>query len=277
MRVWDTVMEEGGMVVVMSPVQLAAVLLDKSVTEAETLSNRLLGGLGVLLGAVEMAGATVLCIAPEPTGLTKAVGAHSLDAVQSAARQVITGRDTRSATWQIAVSAARELGADENTALNIGMTVDIAVPLGFAAAIGAVRVAAIKAGRIKLIQHESVTGLKPGGHTLANHIGKTDSELLARLEQNKRLIMSSTFKDLNVAENVISRAVYLNRANIKSLLGGGKNGGRLTINYPAGQEVGYGFTRGNTQRISMRGVRIVIELQEYNGKPYYILTAFPTP
>ncbi|WP_347812722.1 hypothetical protein [Raoultella sp. BIGb0138] len=27
----------------------------------------------------------------------------------------------------------------------------------------------------------------------------------------------------------------------------------------------------------MRGVRIVIELQEYNGKPYYILTAFPTP
>ncbi|WP_312950373.1 RNase A-like domain-containing protein [Superficieibacter sp.] len=270
-------MEEGGMVVVMSPVQLAAVLLDKSVTEAETLSNRLLGGLGVLLGAVEMAGATVLCIAPEPTGLTKAVGAHSLDAVQSAARQVITGRDTRSATWQIAVSAARELGADENTALNIGMTVDIAVPLGFAAAIGAVRVAAIKAGRIKLIQHESVTGLKPGGHTLANHIGKTDSELLARLEQNKRLIMSSTFKDLNVAENVISRAVYLNRANIKSLLGGGKNGGRLTINYPAGQEVGYGFTRGNTQRISMRGVRIVIELQEYNGKPYYILTAFPTP
>ncbi|EOC9245185.1 hypothetical protein ACJCF9_003422 [Enterobacter cloacae] len=46
-------MEESGMTVVMSPVQLAAVLSDKSVTEAETLSNRLLGGLGVLPGAVE--------------------------------------------------------------------------------------------------------------------------------------------------------------------------------------------------------------------------------
>jgi len=274
-------MEEGGMTVVMSPVQLAAVLSDKSVTEAETLSNRLLGGLGVLLGAVEMAGATALCIAPEPTGLTKAgcvvVGAHSLDAVQSAARQAITGQDTRSATYQLAVRAAKELGADENTALNIGMTVDIAVPLGFAAAIGAVRVAAIKAGRIKLIQHESVTGLKPGGHTLANHVGKTDNELLARFEQNKRLLMSSTFKNLNVAESVISRAIYYNRTNIKSLLGGGKSGGRLTIVYPAGQEIGYGFSRGSTQRISMRCVRIVIELKEYNGKPYYILTAFPTP
>lgn len=271
-------MEESGMSVVMSPVQLAAVLSDKSVTEAETLSNRLLGGLGVLLGAVEMAGATTLCIAPEPTGLTKAgcvvVGAHSLDAVQSAARQAITGQDTRSATYQLAVLAAKELGADENTALNIGMTVDIAVPLGFAAAIGAARVAAIKAGRIKLIQHESVTGLKPGGHTIANHVGKTDNELLARFEQNKRLIMSSTFKNLNVAESVISRAIYYNRTNIKSLLGGGR---RLTIVYPAGQEIGYGFSRGSTQRISMRSVRIVIELKEYNGKPYYILTAFPTP
>ncbi|MEG6447696.1 RNase A-like domain-containing protein [Enterobacter cloacae] len=274
-------MEEGGITVVMSPVQLAAVLSDKSVTEAETLSNRLLGGLGVLLGAVEMAGATALCIAPEPTGLTKAgcvvVGAHSLDAIQSAARQAITGQDTRSATYELAVRAAKELGADENTALNIGMTVDIAVPLGFAAAIGAARVAAVKAGRIKLIQHESVTGLKPGGHTLANHVGKTDNELLARFEQNKRLIMSSTFKNLNVAESVISRAIYYNRANIKSLLGGGNRGGRLTIVYPAGQEIGYGFSRGSTQRISMRSVRIVIELKEYNGKPYYILTAFPTP
>lgn len=274
-------MEESGMTVVMSPVQLAAVLSDKSVTEAETLSNRLLGGLGVLLGAVEMAGATALCIAPEPTGLTKAgcvvVGAHSLDAIQSAARQAITGQDTRSATYQLAVRAAKELGADENTALNIGMTVDIAVPLGFAAAIGAARVAAVKAGRIKLIQHESVTGLKPGGHTLAHHVGKTDNELLARFEQNKRLIMSSTFKNLNVAERVISRAIYYNRSNIKSLLGGGNRGGRLTIVYPAGQEIGYGFSRGSTQRISMRSVRIVIELKEYNGKPYYILTAFPTP
>ncbi|HCM9560404.1 TPA: hypothetical protein N5O13_003493 [Enterobacter cloacae subsp. cloacae] len=151
-------MEESGMTVVMSPVQLAAVLSDKSVTEAETLSNRLLGGLGVLLGAVEM-----------------------------------------------------------------------------------------------------------------------DNELLARFEQNKRLIMSSTFKKLNVAESVISRAIYYNRSNIKSLLGGGNRGGRLTIVYPAGQEIGYGFSRGSTQRISMRSVRIVIELKEYNGKPYYILTAFPTP
>ena len=38
-----------GLQVVMSPVQLAAVMSDKTVTEAETLQNRLLGGLGVAM------------------------------------------------------------------------------------------------------------------------------------------------------------------------------------------------------------------------------------
>ncbi|WP_318011315.1 hypothetical protein [Brenneria tiliae] len=93
---------EEGLQIVMSPVQLAAVLSDKTVTEAETVSNRLLGGLGVALGAVELIGAGALCLAPEPTTLTKAgcvvVGAHSIDSINAAADQVITGRDTRTAT-----------------------------------------------------------------------------------------------------------------------------------------------------------------------------------
>jgi len=48
------------------------VLSDKSVTEAETLNILLLGEPGVLLGAVEMAGAMALCIARKLTGLMKA-------------------------------------------------------------------------------------------------------------------------------------------------------------------------------------------------------------
>ena len=40
-----------------SPVQLATVLADRSVTEAEALSNRLLGGLELAMGTVELAGA----------------------------------------------------------------------------------------------------------------------------------------------------------------------------------------------------------------------------
>ena len=40
----------------LSPVQLATVLADRTVTEAEALSNRLLGGLELAMGTVELAG-----------------------------------------------------------------------------------------------------------------------------------------------------------------------------------------------------------------------------
>ncbi len=56
---------EEGLNLALSPVQLAAVLSPHSVTEAEALSNRLLGGLelALALGTVELMGATALCLA----------------------------------------------------------------------------------------------------------------------------------------------------------------------------------------------------------------------
>nr|WP_167387230.1 hypothetical protein [Serratia ficaria] len=45
--------KEEGLRVVFSPVQLAAAMSDKNVTEGETLSNRLFGGLGLAGGVVE--------------------------------------------------------------------------------------------------------------------------------------------------------------------------------------------------------------------------------
>ena len=82
--------------IAMSPVHLAAVLSDKSVTESEGMSNRLMGGLDQLMGSLELAGATALCMAPEPTGITKAacivVGAHSMDSINAAANRVRPAR-----------------------------------------------------------------------------------------------------------------------------------------------------------------------------------------
>ncbi|WP_263641451.1 RNase A-like domain-containing protein [Erwinia billingiae] len=39
--------------------------------------------------------------------------------------------------------------------------------------------------------------------------------------------------------------------------------------------MGYGFRRGSSQRLILKNVRVVIEFQKYNVKPYYILTALP--
>lgn len=97
--------------------------------------------------------------------------------MHTAIDQTITGRDTRTAACQLAVETARQFGADEKTAINIGLTVDIAVPVAFGFALGAVRVASVRVGRIKLVEHESTTGYKPGGHTLSRHVGLSEEAL----------------------------------------------------------------------------------------------------
>ncbi len=45
---------DDGIKIMMSPVQLTAVISDKTVTEGETLSNRLYGWLNLALGTLEL-------------------------------------------------------------------------------------------------------------------------------------------------------------------------------------------------------------------------------
>lgn len=53
-------------------------------------------------------------------------------------------------------------------ALNIGLTVDVSVPVAFAA--GAARVTSVRFGKLKLAEHLAVKSIKSGGHTIAKHV-----------------------------------------------------------------------------------------------------------
>lgn len=273
---------DDGIKVVMSPVQLAAALSDKSVTEGETLSNRLYGGLGLIMGTLELAGATALCIAPEPTGLTKAaciiVGAHSMDSINTAADQVLSGKNVRSATYRAAAEMAKQFGADDDTAWKVGLTVDVAVPIAFSLGLGAARVASIRVGRIKLIQHESVTGLKPGGHAILKHVGKTQEELAARLKTTENMVRKpnaiSSFSNIDLAEASVSKALSVNKEWIK-VWAASQPRHNLTVTYNTGRVIGYSLFRGSEKLMQATKVKVVLKYEMYNGKPYYILTAFP--
>ncbi|QKJ86307.1 hypothetical protein PMPD1_1348 [Paramixta manurensis] len=271
-------MDDNGLKMVMSPVQLAAVLSDKSVTEGETLSNRLYGGLGLLAGTLELVGSRAFCATPVGRVFTAAcviVGAHSMDTIQASINQIRTGVNTRTATYRLAVETAKKFGADDQTAWNVGMAVDVGVPIGFSLALGAARLASVRFGRITLIEHESATGFKPGGHTIAKHVGKSDKELIARFETERRIPVSSSFSNLRIAEDAISKAIQRNRDTIRNALSAQSPGTRLTIKYPTGEVIGYGFKRGSTQKLYLKQVRLTIVIEQFHGKPYYILTAFP--
>lgn len=268
-----------GLQFAISPVQLAAVLADRTLTEAETLSNRLLGGLDLALGAAELAGATALCIVPDPTMLTKAAcvvaGAHSLDSINAAANRILTGYDTRTATFRTTEALAKQLGADDNTAMSIGLAVDIAVPLAAGVAWGVSRVKYVRAGTLKLADHEAVSRARIGGHTLKKHIAKTDELLLARLAQSANIRSATSFYSVEEAEKFISAALRANRLNILRWANTGRIERPLELTWNAGTKVGYGFRQGSQIKHSVTHVRIVLKGLKYNGKSYFILTSYP--
>jgi hypothetical protein len=55
-----------------------------------------------------------------------------------------------------------------------------------------------------------------GGHTLTLHVGRTDQQLLERLNQDRRLREESSFADLAAAETAIASTLQKNRGAIES-------------------------------------------------------------
>jgi hypothetical protein len=126
--------EDEGLEIVLTPIQLAAIFERGTIESEGSLGNRLWGGLSIIGGALEMVGAGALLLAPEPTMATKvggsALGLHGLDTVGAGVRQVISGKSESTYTAEGVKATAMALGADERTAGQIGMGVDIGVPRG---------------------------------------------------------------------------------------------------------------------------------------------------
>lgn len=229
--------------------------------------------MNLALGTLELTGATALCIAPDPSGLTKAacvvVGVHSLDSIHAAANQVLTGSNTRTATFQLATATAKKLGADNKSAMNIGLMVDISVPTAFAFAAGAARVASVRFGKLKLAEHEAVKGIKAG------HVNISEADLLARLARSPKTPLASSFVNIEQAERFISAGLKANRWKI-IYWAAAKSESILELSWQSRTVVGYGFRQGSTTRLEAYAVRIVLHRKVFNGKPYYLLSSYPS-
>lgn len=273
-------MAEDGLTIALSPVQMAAILTNDTITTQATLSNRLWGGAKVLGGVLELIGAGALCLAPEPTMASKAgcvvVGVHGSDTTSTGLTQIWTGRVQTTLTQKTATALAKIMGASDKTAQDIGLTVDIAVPIGGLTA-GMIRIASIQGGRISLAAHEAMAGSRVGGHTISRHIGISEAELRARLAAQARIPAASTFSTLSIAEQVISKALTQHSARIITWSQTARSGSRLALASNAGKIVGQGVIRSSGKLVNMNKIRIVLKYETYNNKPYYILTAFPIP
>jgi hypothetical protein len=193
--------DDGGVSIILSPVQLAAVLENQTVSDTETRTNRLWGTVTLIGGAIELVGAAALLLTPEPTTVTKIAGGalavHGSDTVSTGLRQIWTGRPQSTVTAETAAAACRSLGCDPDTAGKVGTAVDIMVPVAAAAAVGAARLIAVRAGTIDLWAEEAA-----GGHTIEKHVAKTEADLRLRLVQEPKIPAASSFRNLAEAEPV---------------------------------------------------------------------------
>lgn len=264
-----------GLEVVLSPLQLAAVLENDSIEESSSLSNRFWGAAAVVGGAMELLGAAALFLTPEPTLVTKVAGGalavHGSDATSTGIVQVITGRTRTTLTSQAATAAAEALGVDPRAAQTVGIAVDIAVPLG-AGFMGAARAIAIRRGAISLASEEAA-----GGHTLAEHVGRTEQQLRARLARQPRIPAASTFGTLREAERVVSEALRANKYAIEQWAKLAPAGDKKVLTYTAGRVIGRGVLRSTNQIQNMSRVVVVIKKVVTQNRVYFVLTSFPTP
>jgi len=269
--------EDEGLRIVLSPVQLAAIIRNQTVNEGETLSNRLWGGLGVVGSVAEMFGAGVLCVVPEPTMITKAgcivVGAHSLDSINASLKQLWTGKKTQTATAELSEIAAEKLGASQETAYKVGLTVDLSVPFGFAAMAGAVRIASVYAGRLNLLEHEG----SALGHTIARHVGQTPEQLVARLSGPRAPTRASSFRTIKEAEQLISDVFIANRYRMENTVKHMVPESKLPLEHRFNSPVGIYIDKATNQVKNAYGVRVIIKARQYHNKLYFIVTAYPVP
>ncbi|MCC8403628.1 hypothetical protein LJ655_17305 [Paraburkholderia sp. MMS20-SJTN17] len=264
-----------GVKVVLSAPQLVAVLSHQSISQTEMFSNRLWGGLRIVGGVLEMVGAGALCVLPEPTMASKAgcvtFGVHGSDSAAAGLRQVWTGQDTATLTQQGTTKLAEAMKASPDMANNIGLSLDIAVPFGFAGSIRAARATSVTMGRIHLHMHEARAGSRIGGHTISKHVGRTETQLRERLRLEPTRRVVSSFVNLEEAEWAISETMRANALLINAWTKGPKE--PLRLEKDVGRKVGYALVRKTDTLVNSSKVWVVLKYETYNRMPCYILTA----
>jgi len=113
-----------------------------------------------------------------------------------------------------------------------------------------------------------------GQHVLEKHVGKSDIELLNRLNSNPKITGASTFIDdisaNRVVANVLQSTDNVQKIN-KWLAKGAK--GNLPLHYLGTDNIGIGVSRGSEVVQNMTNAKVILKSNGAGG--YDILTAYP--
>ena len=115
-----------------------------------------------------------------------------------------------------------------------------------------------------------------GGHTLARHVGRTDSQLLERLAREPRILAASAYTDRATAELVVGLALERERNKLDAWRR--RDGSRpnlvLHVDAPRGPPIGRVMHRGSRQSVPATYALVVLRWNE-GLHQFYVLTSYP--
>ncbi|NWK68171.1 WXG100 family type VII secretion target [Bacillus paramycoides] len=114
-----------------------------------------------------------------------------------------------------------------------------------------------------------------GGHLLERHVGKTDEELLQRIQSDPKISGASTFTDRATAEKIANEVLNnpSNQELIQIWLDNTRNKRPIALPYGGTEIIGRGISRGSTTIEDMTNAIIVLK-KDKTGK--FILTGYPS-
>lgn len=115
-----------------------------------------------------------------------------------------------------------------------------------------------------------------GGHTLARHVGKTDTELAERLRRDRDISAASTYTDRASAERSVGAA--LADAGGKLTAWQKRSGRRpnLVLHYVerTREPIGRSLMRGRSATVSCTRAIVVLRWDDRANR-FYVLTSYP--
>jgi toxin len=111
------------------------------------------------------------------------------------------------------------------------------------------------------------------GHTLKEHVGRTDEELLRRLQEERDISAASTWTDRPAAEETVGRALEAERGKIGNWERRGYPRSNLALHFNAGRVIGRSIRQGETQ--SRPCTEAVIVLKADGPDSFFVLTTYP--
>ena len=115
-----------------------------------------------------------------------------------------------------------------------------------------------------------------GGHTLARHTGRSDAQLLDRLDREREISAASTYTDRPTAERVVGAALFDAHPQVDRWLARSGPRPNLTVHYrdDGGESIGRSIRRGRRRADACDRALVVLKWDDRRHQ-YFVLTSYP--